>query len=80
MRWNEGNCRNWIHSSEIRRALLSAKPQLQFCAQVFSAGIEFQELTHEEHKLDVLYYTMIETNLKTPFQKEMARLKVKISH
>ncbi len=31
------------------------KPQnLQFCVQVFSADIEFQELIRDEHKLGVL--------------------------
>ncbi len=35
------------------------KPQiLQFCVQVFSADVEFQEMIRKEHKLGVLYCAM----------------------
>ncbi len=44
------------------------KPQnLQFCVQVFSADIDFQELIFEEHKLGVFFCVLTRANYEISF-------------
>ena len=53
------------------KKLLALKiAEMQFCVQVFSADLEFQELIHKECKLGVLYYVKTKGNFKIAFQKE----------
>ncbi len=48
---------------------LRKRKNLQFCVQVYSADIEFQELIREEHKLGVLYCGLTRANFETSFSK-----------
>ncbi len=48
---------------------LRKRKNLQFCVQVFSADIKFQELIREEHELDALYCVMTRANFEISFSK-----------